>query len=510
MSQIIIAEGAAPSTPATGAVAVYAKTDGRLYIKDDTGAEIAAYLFLTSSNAVALGVAAPGSASDAARSDHVHPTTGLELVANKAVSFSTVNDTLYPSVQAVKTYVDTAVTGLLDFKGATDCSANPNYPAASKGDFYVVSVAGKIGGASGTVVEAGDTYYATEDNAGGTEASVGTSWAHVERNVVFGTGVATALGINVGSAGSVVVNGGALGTPSSGVATNLTGTASGLTSGNVTYAFPSVVFASLPAASSATNQVYRISDVGPAPGILLISDGTIWRPLGGRQVLAMRVLNPVTVQSLSYVYAETLGPFPGGLVRAGMRLEMPFRISHGGISSATRNIYTNIGNTTSGTPFSYTATAASGYSISSHLLPILDVLSDSSVAHRGGTNNPAYGTNFTGLYTPTVDFSQAWYANIQVQGIAETAVNITAASWAAGVATYTATAHTLAVGDKTVIAGITPSGYNIAAGGIVTTVPDANTFTIAMAADPGAYTSGGTSSRISNMISQSYVLELIG
>lgn len=49
-----------------------------------------------------------------------------------------------------------------------------------------------------------------------------------------GTGVASALGTNVGLAGSPVVNGGALGTPSSGVATNLTGTASGLTAGNVT------------------------------------------------------------------------------------------------------------------------------------------------------------------------------------------------------------------------------------------------------------------------------------
>ena len=50
----------------------------------------------------------------------------------------------------------------------------------------------------------------------------------------LGTGVATALGINVGSAGAFVVNGGALGTPASGVATNLTGTASGLTAGTVT------------------------------------------------------------------------------------------------------------------------------------------------------------------------------------------------------------------------------------------------------------------------------------
>lgn len=49
-----------------------------------------------------------------------------------------------------------------------------------------------------------------------------------------GTGVLTALSVNIGTAGSFVVNGGALGTPSSGVATNLTGTAAGLTAGNVT------------------------------------------------------------------------------------------------------------------------------------------------------------------------------------------------------------------------------------------------------------------------------------
>ncbi len=50
----------------------------------------------------------------------------------------------------------------------------------------------------------------------------------------FGTGVASALAVNVGTAGAFVVQGGALGTPSSGVATNLTGTAASLTAGNVT------------------------------------------------------------------------------------------------------------------------------------------------------------------------------------------------------------------------------------------------------------------------------------
>ncbi len=77
----------------------------------------------------------------------------------------------------------TAVTGLLDLKGDTDCSSNPNYPAGSKGDAYYVTVAGKIGGASGKSVEVGDVYVAKGDNAGGTEASVGTSWFVLEHNL---------------------------------------------------------------------------------------------------------------------------------------------------------------------------------------------------------------------------------------------------------------------------------------------------------------------------------------
>lgn len=47
----------------------------------------------------------------------------------------------------------------------------------------------------------------------------------------LGTGVATALAVNTGISGAFVVNGGALGTPSSGVATNLTGTATALNIG---------------------------------------------------------------------------------------------------------------------------------------------------------------------------------------------------------------------------------------------------------------------------------------
>lgn len=84
---------------------------------------------------------------------------------------------------ATQAELDAAIVGLLDFKGSTDASANPNYPSALKGDCYVISVAGKIGGASGKVVSVGDLVLALADNAGGTDASVGTSWDVLESNI---------------------------------------------------------------------------------------------------------------------------------------------------------------------------------------------------------------------------------------------------------------------------------------------------------------------------------------
>ena len=67
-----------------------------------------------------------------------------------------------------------------------------------------------------------------------------------------GTGVVTALGTNVGTAGAFVVNGGALGTPSSGTVTNLTGTASININGTVGATTPTTgVFTTLIANTSA-------------------------------------------------------------------------------------------------------------------------------------------------------------------------------------------------------------------------------------------------------------------
>lgn len=119
----------------------------------------------------------------------------LSMFASNVIDVDTTlsanSDSRLATQKAVKAYVDSSVTGLLDLKGSTDCSTNPNYPSALKGDSYYVTVAGKIGGASGKTVEIGDVYVALADNAGGTEASVGTSWFVLNQNL---TGVALTSG----------------------------------------------------------------------------------------------------------------------------------------------------------------------------------------------------------------------------------------------------------------------------------------------------------------------------
>lgn len=143
---------------------------------------------------------------------------GAEATANKDTDGTLAgnSDTKFPSQKAVKTYADTllASADAVIYKGAIDCSASPKYPAASAGHLYRVSVAGKIGGASGTVVEAGDTLLCNADGtAEGTQAEVGTKWNVIQVNI---DGAVTTASVSntgdfvlwSGTSGKVIFDGG--------------------------------------------------------------------------------------------------------------------------------------------------------------------------------------------------------------------------------------------------------------------------------------------------------------
>ena len=97
------------------------------------------------------------------------------------------------------------------------------------------------------------------------------------------------------------------------------------------------------------------------------------------------------------------------------------------------------------------------------------------------------GTRSTTYQVPN-NGKQLYLPSIEVQGETWT---ITGATWAAGVATYTTSAtHDMLVGQPVTVTGITPSGYNVT-DEFITDLTD-TTFKVAIASDPGTYTSGGS------------------
>jgi hypothetical protein len=132
------------------------------------------------------------------------------------VALAANSDLKIPTQKAVKAYAD----GLLDannaytYKGVIDASTNPNYPAASAGHTYKISVAGKIGGASGPNVEIGDTITClTDGTAAGNHATVGANWIILQTNVdgaVVGPASSTAADLVTfsGTTGKVVQDSG--------------------------------------------------------------------------------------------------------------------------------------------------------------------------------------------------------------------------------------------------------------------------------------------------------------
>jgi hypothetical protein len=155
---------------------------------------------VSTAQATAIAVVQTDVTAHEARTDNPHTVTksqvGLGSVTNDAQlkasdldtdgTLAANSDTKIPSQKAVKTFGNQiiAAADAMVFKGVVDCSGNPNYPAADRGWTYRVSVAGKIGGASGPNVEVGDLLLClTDGTVSGDQATVGSAWTIAQANI---------------------------------------------------------------------------------------------------------------------------------------------------------------------------------------------------------------------------------------------------------------------------------------------------------------------------------------
>jgi hypothetical protein len=149
------------------------------YVNGVTGA-------VTSGDTVVNAISKLQTQINNAINDYTAKLATKEDVANKVTDFSVVNDSLYPSVQAVKTYADALVVGLVKDCGNWNASLN-QFPtnggsglngAIKKGNLWYVSVAGTLGGMS---VNVGDSFRALVDNPGQTPSN----WGVLESNLGY-------------------------------------------------------------------------------------------------------------------------------------------------------------------------------------------------------------------------------------------------------------------------------------------------------------------------------------
>jgi hypothetical protein len=112
---------------------------------------------------------------------------GFTVGSNTAINSDNSIFTAFRNTQAQLNSLSTAVAGGIKIPLPIDCSSNPNYPPAAAGDSYLVTVGGKIGGASGILVRAGDKIIAQQTNAGGNQATVGSAWYIIQGNIDLAT-----------------------------------------------------------------------------------------------------------------------------------------------------------------------------------------------------------------------------------------------------------------------------------------------------------------------------------
>ena len=283
----------------------------------------------------------------------------------------------------------------------------------------------------------------------------------------LGTGVATALAVNVGSAGAPVVNGGALGTPSSGVATNLTGTASGLSiGGNAANATLATTV------TTNANLTGDVTSVGNAATVVKINGTSL-------AVLATGILKNTTTTGVPSI--AVAGDFPtlnqntsGSSASCTGNAATASAVAVGGITGLGANVATalavNVGsagapvlfNGAGGTPSSMTATnltgTASGLSIGGNAATATTATTASTATNVAVGGITGLGTGVATALAVNVGSASAF---VTFNGAGGTPSSMTATN-------LTGTASGLTAGNVTTNANLT--GAIVTSSGNATTV----------------------------------------